>query len=66
MSENIFGAIFIIVILILVGLFGACMNSTYLSLPSDIREKIKTDRANNFRSIDSQIEYIINEYYKDK
>ena len=42
------------------------MNSTYLSLPSTIQEKIKTDTKNNYRTTSNQIEYIINEYYKDK
>jgi amino acid permease len=66
MSENIFGGIGIILILIITCLFGVCMNSTYLFLPDTIKQKISTDADNNYRTTSKQIEYIINEYYKDK
>ena len=65
-SNNILESIFFCILIVGVFLFGAYMNSTYLSLPSTIQEKIKTDTKNNYRTTSNQIEYIINEYYKDK
>ena len=65
-SNNILESIFFCILVVGVFLFGAYMNSTYLSLSDIIQEKIKTDTKNNYRTTSNQIEYIINEYYKDK
>lgn len=66
MSENIFGLMYFIMILIVTFLLGAYMNSTYLSLSDTIKQKISIDADNNYRTIKNQIEYIINEYYEGK
>ena len=63
---NNFETMVVIVILIISFAMGFCLNSTYLSLPSTIKEKIKTDTKHNYRTSSAQMEYIINEYYKDK